>query len=144
MEAKIIRENQGRQLRVLGDYQTLKLTGRDTSGQLAVIMQTLPAGIVVPMHVHKNEDENFHIIEGEVEFEIGDNTVILKEGDMVFLPRDIPHSIKVNGTSEAQVRINIVPAGIEAMFQELNDLPARPPEMAKVLEICARYGVSFL
>ncbi len=36
------------------------------------------------------------------------------------------------------------PAGIERMFDELADLPAGPPDMARVLAICARYGITFL
>ena len=30
------------------------------------------------------------------------------------------------------------------MWQELSDLPAGPPDMQKVVQICARYGVTFL
>jgi hypothetical protein len=38
----------------------------------------------------------------------------------------------------------VFPAGAEHMFEELNALPPGPPDMAKVLEVCARFGVIFL
>jgi hypothetical protein len=40
--------------------------------------------------------------------------------------------------------VMVFPAGAERMFLELNELPAGPPDMAKVLEICGRFCVSFL
>ena len=144
MEPKIIRKQEGSALSVLGDKQIVKLSSTDTSGQLTVIMQELPAGISVPMHVHANEDENFHIIEGEVEFQIGVEKFLLYPGDMIFLPRNIPHALCVLGEITAKVRINIVPAGIEDMFKELSSLPEGLPEMQHVEEICGRYGVRFL
>lgn len=34
-------------------------------------------------------------------------------------------------------------AGIEPMLVELSQLPAGPPEMSRVVEICGRYGITF-
>lgn len=143
MQEKVVREAEGLLLNVLGDNQTIKLTGKDTNGQLTMIMQNLPSGAEVPPHMHSNEDEHFHLMEGEVRFVVGEKQYTLKNGDMIFLPRGIPHSLKVTGDGPAKIRLNVVPSGIEDMFCELDSLPAGPPDFAVVAAICGKYGVSF-
>ncbi len=144
MKQKVVTATEGKWINVLGDNQVIKLTGKDTNGQLTVIIQNLPPGVGVPKHVHANDDEHFHLLEGEVHFEVGDEEHILKAGDMIFLPRDIPHSLKVVGDKTAVVHLSIVPSGAEDMFIELDQLPEGPPDFPKVAEICGRYGVSFV
>lgn len=141
---KTVRAAEGQRMNVLGDNQVLKYTGQDTGGQIAVIIQNLAPGIEVPMHVHDNEDEHFHLLEGEVLFEVENSRLTLKPGDMIFLPRHIPHSFKVAGQVTARVRLSIVPAGLENMFAELGQLPPGPPDPAEVAGICKKYGVSFV
>lgn len=144
MKEKIVKAPEGQRINVLGDNQVLKLTGKDTNGQFAVIIQNLPPGAGVPKHVHSNDDEHFHLLEGEVHFEVGNDEYTLKAGDMIFLPRHIPHSLRVLGHTTAVVRLTVVPAGAEDMFMELDKLPEGPPDFEKVSEICGRYGVAFI
>ena len=144
MKEKIIRASEGARLNVLGDNQLVKLTGKDTGGQLTTIIQHLAPGLEVPAHKHTNEDEHFYLIEGEVTFEVGNEKHSLKGGDMIFLPKHIPHSLKVTGDIPAKVYLNIVPSGLEEMFAELDKLPANEIDPAMVAEICGRYGVSFV
>jgi quercetin dioxygenase-like cupin family protein len=141
MKPIIVRNTEGKKISVLGDRQVLKLTGKDTDGKLTVIMQELLAGTGVPMHAHAREDENFQIIEGDVEVVTGGENYLLTSGDTIYLPKNIPHSLKA--VTDAKLKINLVPAGIEDMFEELNQLPDGPPDFGKVAEICGRYGVTF-
>jgi quercetin dioxygenase-like cupin family protein len=144
MEPKIVPPGSGRVLNVLGDNQTLRLTGAETGGTFALVELNNPPGVGIPMHLHKNEEEMFHVLEGEMEFTVADKSVIATAGTTVFLPRDVPHEFKVVGEVPAKALVTVVPAGIEDMFQELSELPAGPPDMEKVLAICERHGVIFL
>ena len=144
MKEKIVRDNEGPKLNILGDHQQFKFTGKDTNGQYLSIFQDNPPNTEIPMHVHENEDEVYRVIEGEVEFTVGGETTLLKSGDAIFLPRKIAHSWKVVGNSNAKVLLDVFPAGLEAMFEELNKLPAGPPDFPVVAEICGRYGISFV
>ncbi|TFF35492.1 cupin domain-containing protein [Mucilaginibacter psychrotolerans] len=141
MKPTVVRADEGKKISVLGDLQILKLTGKDTDGKLTVIMQELPEGAGVPLHTHSLEDENFQIIEGEVEVCTGDKTYVLTSGDTIYLPKSVPHSLKA--LKDSKLKINLVPAGIEGMFEELDRLPAGPPDFKLVTEICNRYGVTF-
>lgn len=142
--SKIINKGQGLHQNILGDSQTVKLTGKDTAGRFTIIENDNPPGVGIPMHVHENEDEVFRILEGEMEFVVDGNTSILKAGDTIFLPRQVPHSFRVIGEKNAKTIITVVPSGIEDMFVQLSQLPPGPPEMDKVLGICNSFGISFI
>lgn len=142
--SKIVNTGQGLHQNILGDSQTVKLTGKDTAGKFTIIENDNPPGVGIPMHVHENEDEVFRILEGEMEFVVEGIASILKAGDTIFLPRQVPHSFRVVGENNAKAIITVIPAGIEDMFVELSQLPAGPPEMEKVLGICNSFGIRFL
>ncbi len=144
LSPKVIRNGEGETQMVLGDNQTLKLTGDDTNGLYTVIEQYNNPGMEIPLHVHQDEDEVFHVLEGELEIQVGKEKTILQAGDMGFCPRGIPHSWKVVGDQKAKVMLSIFPSGLERMFHEFAALPAGPPDFKKVTAICKKYNIQFV
>ena len=53
----------------------------------------MEAGSFVPMHQHPHEQAGL-IIEGRMEFAIGNETHICQPGDMFIVPPDTPHSAR--------------------------------------------------
>ena len=49
-------------------------------GQLTIVEVTEPPGAQAPLHVHHREDEGFWILEGDVTFEVGDETIDARAG----------------------------------------------------------------
>ena len=144
LKPKVVTTTEGHQLNVLGDNQNIKLTGKDTDGQYTLIEQFNDPGVGIPPHVHENEDEVFQVLEGQVAMQIGDQATTLGPGDLIFCPRGIPHSWKVVGEVKAKAMLSIFPAGLENMFEELAALPAGPPDMKKVVDICGKYNLKFV
>jgi quercetin dioxygenase-like cupin family protein len=144
LKPKIVRNDEGKIVNVIGDLQTFKLTGKDTNGLFTLIEEENEPGTGIPPHVHENEDEVFKVIEGKMELTVGGKTTILNAGDLAFGPRGIAHSWKIIGDSKAKVILSVFPAGIEGMFEELGTLPPGKPDFSKVAEICGRYGVKFV
>lgn len=142
--AKIVRNKTGRELNVLGDKMTFKLTGKDTDGQYSLIEQNNEPGVGIPMHVHDNEDELFKVINGQLEVQIADNQYILGPGDLAFCPRGVPHSWKVTGDQDAKIDLSFFPAGLEDMFEELATLAQGPPDLGIIAGITGKYGVKFV
>ena len=141
---KVVLRTQGTVLNVIGDQQTIKLTGKDTGGRFTLIEQYNDPGVGIPKHIHENEDEVFQVLEGRVEMTLGDENKILEAGDLVFCPRGVAHSWRVVGNQKARAMLSIFPAGLEAMFEELAKMPAGPPDLQKVAEICGNYGLRFV
>ena len=144
MKPKIIKNNDGQKLNVMGDNQIIKLTAKDTNGQFTLIEQNNHPGMGIPPHIHENEDEVFHVLSGQVEMIIDGAATTLSAGDMIFCPRGIPHSWRVVGNEKARAMLSIFPSGLEKMFEELSQLPPGPPDLEKVGEICGNYKLRFV
>lgn len=70
---------------------SIKLSGKDTGGELLVFEHNNMGKGGPPRHLHYAQDEWFYVIKGEFAFEVGDQTFRLKPGDTLFAPRNIPH-----------------------------------------------------
>ncbi len=106
----------------------LKISGKDTDGQLAVFEYTGLAKAGPSLHLHFYQDELFYVIEGEYRFVVGDETKVLKPGDTIFLPRTIPHSW-IQLTDKGRLLYFLQPAGkMEEFFVKMNGLKERPTE----------------
>lgn len=104
----------------------LKVSSRDTGGQLSVFEYT-GLGKVGPMlHVHFEQDEIFMITEGEYRFVVGDDTHVLHTGQTIFLPRGIPHTW-IQLSDKGKMIYMLQPAGkMEEFFTLMNSLKERP------------------
>ena len=57
----------------------------------------------VRKHKHATHTENVYILEGEGEMLLGDKTVKVKKGDIIFIPMNTVHSLKVTSTIPVKV-----------------------------------------
>jgi quercetin dioxygenase-like cupin family protein len=48
-----------------------------------------------PSHIHRYHDEVIEILEGEGDVVVGDETRKLKKGDVFFIPKGVPHELKM-------------------------------------------------
>ncbi|KJF42110.1 cupin [Draconibacterium sediminis] len=144
LDPKIVRNEDGEILNVIGDIQTHKLLGSDTNNQIVEWVDNVEPGVGIPPHIHTKEDEIFRVIKGQIEIMVDGKITVLNAGDVAFAPKNLSHSWKVVGTEKAQMITSAFPAGIEKMFNELSKLPPGPPDFEKVAKICADQGITFV
>lgn len=125
------------------------LAGGDMTGGQAVFGDAkLAPGIPgPPRHVHTNEDEAFHVIEGVMSVEVDGRRFEAAPGTLVWLPRGHPHSFSNLSAEPVWVVAVILPSGLEGMFAEQANYFASltgPPDLEALAAIAARYGVTFL
>jgi quercetin dioxygenase-like cupin family protein len=106
-------------------------TAKDTDGAFSLIHCFFRKGFMAPPHYHKLEDESFYLLEGEIDFTVGDKKFKAVAGDFILLPKNIPHHFNlVSETVKALLIIS--PAGFEIFFKEFGrpaqtlDLPPIP------------------
>jgi quercetin dioxygenase-like cupin family protein len=98
---------------------TYLATGKETNGKFTIFEAIGIPGMEPPPHTHTNEDESFYILEGNLLFTIGKEKVLAKEGDLVFLPRNVSHQFKVLSPRFRSL-ISIYPAGLEDYFAPIS------------------------
>ena len=134
------------------------LTGADTGGAYCLLEVSLAPGIGVPRHTHTREDESYYVTAGELEVIVGDQTFVLKEGDALMAPRNIPHQLRNSGSVTNHYLLLFSPSGFED-FVMATALPAPDNAVApterqlrdgdpaiaiqKVHELAAKYGILF-
>src|SRR4028118_591897 len=83
---------------LVGDRITVKLTSEDTGGAYCVAEEVSPPQGGPPPHIHSQEDETFYVLEGEVEFLLGEDTIVAGGGSCAHAPRGtLPHLTNVGG-----------------------------------------------
>ncbi len=107
-------------LRVLGSTFDCKVSGKDTNGQLCIFDTVRENGFGgPPLHLHHKQDEWFFVIRGEFKVQVGDEVLILKEGDSAFAPRKVPHTFSKTSEGVGQMMVLFQPAGkMEDFFIE--------------------------
>ncbi|MFP5351940.1 MAG: cupin domain-containing protein [Actinomycetota bacterium] len=139
---------QRQEVATLGSLASIVAAADETGGSLGAIIQKVTKASNPPLHVHANEDEAWLVIDGEIDFHLGDDVVRATPGTFVFAPRGLPHSFDVV-TPEAQLLILVTPGGFEGMFRELG-APlgaaegAPPIDPARVEEVAGRYGLEIV
>src|ERR1700754_5109298 len=94
-----------------GDIYTVKLTAQQTAGQVGLVEATVPPGGGPPPHVHGRTDETFYVVDGELEFLNGEQTMTVSTGDAVFLPHGTVHRFYNSGLQPAKLVFLYTPGG---------------------------------
>lgn len=134
--------DEGIKINLLGIPSTIRIHGRDSNGAISVIELRDQPGGGAPQHIHRLEDETFHVIEGEYEFTCGDKTFPAKPGATIFGPRGVAHGYRYLGDTPGRILLIAVPAGIENWFEEVAALAQQ--EIPTVIELGKKYGLEFL
>ena len=101
----------------------------------------LPPETFVPPHIHPTQDEYIHVLSGELDLVLDGKHVNTNTGDLVCMPRGIPHGIFNNCGAEVQCFFWVTPTGqLVDLFRKLHNM-ARPDEVARV---SAEFEVDFL
>jgi mannose-6-phosphate isomerase-like protein (cupin superfamily) len=127
--AYTLSRDEGRHIWVLGSLMTIKAGAAETAGAMSLIEQVSPPGFASPLHVHADEDEPMYILEGRYTFWVGDRVLSAEAGTFVFLPRDVPHCLRVEGDTPGRLLQLTLPAGLEEGFAEMGRPP--PPRCSR-------------
>jgi len=77
-----------------------------------------------PYHFHYTQDVCFYILDGEFAFRIGDDIFNARAGDVVFVPRQIPHTFAKLSDTNGRMLVVYQPAGtMDEFFLQASQLP---------------------
>jgi len=136
-----------------GDRYTFLVTGAQSGGAYFIMEATVPRDGGPPPHIHRNEEECFYVLEGQLEIRLGDRMISASTGDFVHVPRGTVHCFRNVGTALARTLLIFSPAGLEGFFEEtlerVTDPSAPQPEnmeavVARYLAVAPKYGLEFV
>jgi len=137
-----------------GGTVSVLASGADTGGTFGLTESIQMPGSEPPLHVHDREDESFYVLKGEVFVIVGGVVHRLSPGDMLFLPRGVPHTFRIKSPVAHTLNL-ITPSGFERWFQTLGahatsfDLPelGGPPSeelLNRMQQLSADLGVRII
>ena len=101
----------GEDLLIMGGGFNLKVSARDTGGDLCIYDTFRNSKGGPALHRHHSQDEWFYVLRGEFIVRVGEQTVTLGPGDSAFAPRQITHAFAMTSEGEGQMLVLFQPAG---------------------------------
>jgi mannose-6-phosphate isomerase-like protein (cupin superfamily) len=84
---------------------TIHLSSGEGADGICVMEHRLPFDDAPPLHVHHDEDEVFHILEGRMRFVLGGRTIEAGAGETVLAPKGVPHTFRIISAEGARVMV---------------------------------------
>ena len=91
-KAVIRMPGEAKRVTLSGQPLAFLVTGEDTK-HTSMFEWTLPARFSTGLHVHRVQEETFYVLEGECDWQIGDQRVGATPGTYVFIPPGVAHNI---------------------------------------------------
>ncbi|MGV3559799.1 cupin domain-containing protein [Larkinella arboricola] len=130
-----IDNEEGQRLSVVGDTYRILISGKETEEKYAVIDMLVPPGGGPGPHAHKDMQEMFYVVDGEIEFKMESGPYTATKGSFITIPLGGEvHSFKNKSDTVAHLLCTVIPAGLDAFFQEIGKPVAAgtflsPPEL---------------
>jgi len=108
----------------------------DSEGHLSLIESDWLPTFAVRPHYHRYHHETFYIVSGQVEWTIGGRTQVMKAGDLVHIPPNTIHAVRVIGPEKMHSLMFFQPGGYEesaAIEAMLSAAQKREPGMQDLL-----------
>jgi quercetin dioxygenase-like cupin family protein len=97
-----------------GSAQWAVRAGDPPGAEVTVGLATFDAGKSNVQHIHPNCEEVVYILEGEVEHTLGGQSTFPRAGDLIVVPRGVPHRLVNRG--DRPVRAYIVFSSPDRQF----------------------------
>jgi quercetin dioxygenase-like cupin family protein len=120
---------------VPGEQVSICVRGADVGGAYTIVQSLIVPDSAVPIHMHQNEDEVFHIIEGCLRFQIGKAEFDAVQGATVVVPKGSVHGWRNVTDARVLALVMFSPGGIDGMFDEISGR-----SFPEIEAIALRYG----
>jgi quercetin dioxygenase-like cupin family protein len=140
---------------VAGGAYRILLSGAHTNGACAVIEMEVPPHSGPGPHAHKDVQESFYVLEGEVVVRSETQTYTARKGAFVNIPfGGAVHNFRNESDHMARLLCIVTPAGMDDMFREIGKplaagetppppSPPTPEVLAQMKVIGEKYGQEF-
>lgn len=95
-------------------------------------------------HLHSTVEEQFYVLDGEMEIRAGDQLVVARPGTFVDVPAGVVHAFANRSDTLARMLLVCTPPGHERYFAELAAILAQDgtPDPEQIADLRARYDTT--
>jgi quercetin dioxygenase-like cupin family protein len=123
MDAIVLKAGEGRTLPLGSIHMVVQEDGTHTRGMLGVAeFEVAPHAPTPPPHLHHAHEEGFYVLEGELEFLVGTQTVRASQGTFVMVPIGAVHTFGNPTDKPARFLNTFTPPLYIGYFEELSQL----------------------
>ncbi|HEX2895900.1 MAG TPA: cupin domain-containing protein [Marmoricola sp.] len=143
LEALILDPGAGETLSLRGNTVRLLSTAATSVGASTFEFVAQP-GWDTGSHLHSSIEEQFYVLEGEMELRAGDRLIIGRPGTFVSVPTGVPHAFANRGDQAARLLLVATPPGHERYFAELAEILSREgaPDPEEIADLRARFDTT--
>ena len=95
------------------------LRSEESGGRVSVIDNVVPARAKGPFLHRHDFDEAFYMLEGELTFQVEDELVTARAGELAFAPGGVAHTFTNRSDEPARYLLVCTPAGFERYFARM-------------------------
>ena len=143
------------QLWFLDSFVTIRVSASEGPDGISVLDHRMPHGSSPPFHLHRTEDEVFHVLEGEFRIKVKDEEHRVGAGDVMLVSKGVPHTYRVESASGGRCLTITVHGDFERFVRTISrpaerpELPMRtgPPSAEAIQALkatAAKFGIEFV
>jgi mannose-6-phosphate isomerase-like protein (cupin superfamily) len=91
-----------------------------------------PPRWIAPLHLHRNDDEAWYVLEGRLCVRVGEDTVEAAAGSSVFVARGTPHTYWNPGPGLVRYLL-VMTSNIYSLIQDIHAMRERSPEALRAV-----------
>jgi mannose-6-phosphate isomerase-like protein (cupin superfamily) len=144
-ESVLFYAGEGHSVSLHGTEVTFKVKSDQAAGASCSEWVAAP-GFDTGLHVHERLEETWYLLDGELEFRVGDETFSAAPGACVFVPPHVPHAFANRSQTRAKFLLMTSPPTHDRYFVELAEILARsgPPDSEAIAALRAKYDTQQL
>lgn len=146
----IVRRESSRYFEDGRDRARIVISGDETNGAYSIMewrVASMPAQSKSEadygVHLHRECEETFLIKSGSLRFLIGDQIVVLNEGDFVRVPMGVRHGYRNVSDTSVDMIVSFHPAGLEKLFFKYRTDQPSIPQPGFVAEATSEHASEF-
>jgi mannose-6-phosphate isomerase-like protein (cupin superfamily) len=131
---------QGDSVSLRGTEVTFKVKS-DQAESVSCTEWVAAPGFDTGLHVHERLEETWYVLDGQLEFQLGEETFDASAGACVFVPPHVPHAFANRVQAPAKFLLMTSPSTHDGYFIELAEILARsgPPDSDAIAALRAKY-----
>ena len=139
-QAVTLKPGQGRSVSLRGTNVRFTVESTQAKGASCTEWEAAP-GFDTGLHMHERLEETWFVLEGQLEFRLGEETFTATAGASVFVPPRVAHAFANRTEAAARFLLMMSPPGHDRYFDELAEILAAdgPPDADKIADLRRRY-----